>query len=98
MPTVPLELHPAAIEETAAAHRWYLERSQQAADAFVAEVDRAVEMIAGASERWPEYIHGTQRFLLRRFPYSVVYRRRLEGVEVIAVAHARRRPGYWRSR
>jgi plasmid stabilization system protein ParE len=98
MPAVPLELHPAAIEDAAAARRWYLERSQQAADAFVAEVDRAVEMIAGASERWPEYIHGTRRFLLRRFPYSLVYRRRLDGVEVIAVAHARRRPGYWRSR
>ena len=40
MPTVPLELHPAAIEEAAAARRWSLERSQQAADAFVAEIDR----------------------------------------------------------
>ena len=68
MPTVPLEFHPAAIEEAVAARRWHLVRSQQAAAAFVAEVDLAVEMIAGASERWPEHIYGTRRFLLRRFP------------------------------
>jgi toxin ParE1/3/4 len=35
---------------------------------------------------------------VRRFPYKVVYRVREDHIYVIAIAHARRRPGYWRGR
>jgi hypothetical protein len=36
--------------------------------------------------------------MLERFPFSVVYRVGEHGALVVAVAHARRRPGYWRTR
>ena len=32
------------------------------------------------------------------FPYAVVYRVTLNAVEVYAIAHAKRRPTYWRGR
>jgi len=44
-------------------------------------------------------IRGTARRVpLRRFPYFVVYREHADHIEVIALAHTSRRPGYWRSR
>jgi len=61
-------------------------------------LDRAIERIADAPSRWPAFRHGTRRFLLRRFPFSVVYREAGETVQVIAVAHGRRKPGYWKGR
>ncbi|MBM4047837.1 MAG: type II toxin-antitoxin system RelE/ParE family toxin [Planctomycetes bacterium] len=94
----PVESHPEAVEEARAAREWYAERSPQAAEAFVAELDRAIEKIAEAPGRWPTHLHGTRRVLLRRFPFLVVYRERKDVVQVIAVAHGRRRPGYWRGR
>jgi hypothetical protein len=36
--------------------------------------------------------------LLRRFPYLVVFPESVTQVEVVAVAHGYRRPGYWRDR
>ena len=36
--------------------------------------------------------------VLRRFPLVIVFRKTAAGVEIIAVAHGRRRPGYWRER
>jgi hypothetical protein len=36
--------------------------------------------------------------VLRRFPYLIVFREGMEGIEIVAVAHGRRRPGYWRDR
>ena len=36
--------------------------------------------------------------MLDRYPYSLIYRIVAEGVQVIAVAHSRRRPGYWSGR
>jgi toxin ParE1/3/4 len=44
------------------------------------------------------HLHGTRKFLLRRFPYAVVYRITESAIQVIAVAHGRRRPSYWKSR
>ena len=35
---------------------------------------------------------------VRKFPYKVVYRNQQDGIEIIAVAHGKRRPGYWKGR
>jgi toxin ParE1/3/4 len=39
-----------------------------------------------------------RRLPIRRFPYFVVYRDRGEFIEIVAIAHQSRKPGYWRSR
>jgi len=93
-----VEFHPEAVAEAREAERWYRERSDFAADAFLSALDRAVERIAEAPELSARYVAGTRRFLLRHFPYSVVYREKAGRIEIIAIAHGRRRPGYWRSR
>ena len=93
-----VELHPEAIAEARVAYEWYAERNPSAANAFIAELDYAINQIPERPERWPLHLHGTRRFLLRRFPYSVIYRVTQAAIHVIAVAHGRRRPGYWRTR
>jgi len=93
-----LEFFDEALEEAENAARWYAVRSESAALSFVAELDAAFEHIATRAETWPIYDHDTRRFLLRRFPYHGVYREESTRVVVIAVAHAHRRPGYWRAR
>ena len=95
---LPVGFHPAALEESIAAESWYRERSESAGAAFVAELDRAVEQIASAPERWARHTHGTRRYLLRRFPFAVIYRVGSAEAEIIAVAHGRRRPNYWQGR
>ena len=68
------------------------------ADGVVVELDRAVELISENPMRWPIHLHGTRHFLLRRFPFGVVYRELGETLQIVAVAHGRRRPGYWKGR
>ena len=93
-----IELHPDAVEEARAAREWYEVRSQDAADAFVEELDRAIEQIAESPTRWPLYLQGTRRFLLRKFPFFFVYRQIEGAIQIVALAHGHRRPGYWKSR
>jgi plasmid stabilization system protein ParE len=88
-------LHPEAIAEARAARQWYESRSAAAAAAFMAELDVALERIEEAPGAWPRYLAATRRYLLRRFPFFVVYRESGAGVHIVAVAHASRRPGYW---
>jgi plasmid stabilization system protein ParE len=98
VPAGPTWLHPEAIRETRAAREWYSAWSTEAADAFMAEVDSAIEGIEEGPRQWPTYLGMTRRYLLRRFPFFVVFREANERIEVLAVAHARRRPGYWLGR
>jgi len=93
-----VRLHPLAADEAEAASAWYLARNPTVADAFLLELDAAVANIAEGRRRWPR-IHGRfRRYLLHKFPFSVVYLERPDFIEVIAVAHHRRKPGYWSKR
>jgi len=93
-----VRLHPLAAEEAEGARAWYLARNPTVADAFVLELDGAIASIAEGPGRWPR-MHGRfRRYLLHKFPFSVVYLERPDFIEVIAVAHHRRKPGYWSKR
>jgi plasmid stabilization system protein ParE len=81
--------------ELESAFDWYLERSPEAAEAFLHEVDRAVAVIAAAPRVWPRFDAATRRYVLQRFPYSIVYREIATGIIVVAIAHHKRRPRYW---
>ena len=96
MPGVSVVFHPAAVEEAQAVRQWYAARSQSAADSFLAELDRGIEAVSLAPERWPLFVHGTRRYLFHRFPFQLVYRVVNDVVHVVALAHGRRRPGYWK--
>jgi plasmid stabilization system protein ParE len=88
-------VHPEAIAEARAAREWYQARNAEAAEAFMAELDMAIQRIEEAPRQWPPYLTGTRRYLLRRFPFFVVFRETDDRLQILAVAHARRRPGYW---
>ena len=96
----PVEFHPEAVAEARAARLWYSERSTVAAEAFLAELDEAIRQASESPTRWSRYEAGTRRLLFRRFPFMLVYRSfgQADAVQVVAVAHARRKPGYWKSR
>ena len=98
MPAKPVELHEEAASDYDAAFDWYLEHSPDAARKFDAEFDRALVAIAQAPQRWASGSHNTRRFLLRKFPFLVIYRERLHDIQVVAVAHTSRKPGYWKER
>jgi plasmid stabilization system protein ParE len=93
------ELHQEAAAEYDAAFDWYLSRSPDAARKFDAEVERALAQIVQAPGRWAAGPHNTRKFLLRRFPFVLIYREISAGsIQVVAVAHTSRKPGYWKQR
>jgi len=77
---------------------WYAERSVDAANDFDAEFDRALALIASDPERFPLCDIRHRYFLLRRFPFRILYRMIHDDVVVIAVAHSARSPEYWADR
>jgi plasmid stabilization system protein ParE len=93
-----IQFHPEAQDEYQVALIWYQARSPQAAARFEAEVERVLGSVAANPGMFPVYDDEHRFAMLRRFPYSVVYRMQPGQVYVVAVAHSRRSPGYWRGR
>jgi plasmid stabilization system protein ParE len=98
MSNLSLKIHPEAIAEAAAARQWYQMRSHEAAGAFLAELDLGVKSIRDNPEIYPLYLHETRRYLLHRFPYLLIYRTTSTTIQIVAIAHSRRQPGYWKTR
>ena len=66
---------------------------------FDAEVERAFTQIVQAPQRWAAGSYSTRRFLLRQFPFTLIYREQPSGViQIVAVGHTSRKPGYWKYR
>ena len=94
-----VRFHRLAIREYEETRAWYERRREGLGDAFRDEVDRAVARIARAPTRWPVAFVRFRRVRLRRFPYLLYYHVMDDSLAlVLAVSHARRRPGYWRRR
>jgi toxin ParE1/3/4 len=66
--------------------------------AFIAESERSLGVLCSYPRLGPVWRGTTRRFPLRRFPYTIIDQTKPEEVRVIALAHQRRRPGYWRGR
>lgn len=96
-------LLPEAEEEIRLAAQWYEDRETGLGGQFLEAVVDALVEIERHPRRFskPPKLRSTReihRLLLPRFPYSIIYEIRPKEVLVAAVAHASRRPNYWRSR
>lgn len=98
-----LRLHPEAAIEITATAEWYDGESVGLGVVFLEELDRAFYNISEMPFTWPlwpdiEEQLGVRRFLLDRFPFGVAYQVQADEIQIVAVAHLKRRHGYWSSR
>lgn len=85
------------------AGRWYEGRRTGLGLEFFDAVDEAIGRIVDLPKigtRVPRLSADlpVRRHAVRRFPYHVVYLDTPEQIRILAVAHDRRKPGYWKSR
>lgn len=92
-------VHPSAADELRETAQFYSDRADQALGlAFIAEFERALSLLSSNPELGAIWRGTARRFPLRRFPYNLVYQIKPEELRVIALAHQRRRPSYWKNR
>jgi plasmid stabilization system protein ParE len=89
-----------ASEEFAEAVRWYEERRRGLGAEFFDAVAATMALIADDPEIGTEVDADelTRRVLVSRFPYQIVYHLTPTEIVIVAVAHLKRRPGYWKYR
>jgi toxin ParE1/3/4 len=96
---VRLVLAPLALTELGDAAAFYATKgTAELGLSFVGEFERVSALILANPESGVIFRGAWRRYFLRRFPFSVIYQITSEEVRVIAIAHQRRRPGYWARR
>ena len=94
----PIQVHPEAKAEIKLAFEWYWTRSESAALSFNTELRDTFSVVRKSPRICAPYLRSTRRAILDSHPYFVVFRELPRKIQIIAVAHARRRPGYWAKR
>ncbi len=90
-----LRFHPDIALEVKASFFWYQEQANGLGDDFLDELESAYQAIKELPRTWPLFQSGLRRFVLSRFPFSVIYREHNDSIYIVAVMHNSRKPGYW---
>ena len=92
-------LHPGAENDLRDAAAFYRKHADtRLSQALFTEFEHAVSLLLqhpGVGALWR---NGKRRYIMRRFPYSIIYIGVSEEIRILAIAHHSRRPEYWRGR
>ena len=92
-------LHPEAASDLRDAAGYYRDQAGNAlSQSLLDEFERSVTMLLQHPALGAVWRHGKRRFVMRRFPFSLIYLVVGEEIRILALAHHSRRPGFWRQR
>ncbi|MES2299694.1 MAG: type II toxin-antitoxin system RelE/ParE family toxin [Pseudomonadota bacterium] len=87
----------AQLELLDAAH-YYDDRQPGLGEQFLDEFGHAIDTLIHFPELGTPIDNTKRAYHLKRFPFRLIYAVRHDTLLVIAVAHTRHNPGYWKSR
>lgn len=91
-----LRFHPAAEAEHLETVAFYESRQAGLGRVYLAEFEEALSRLTAAPHRYRIERKPDIRLLsLVRFPLKIIFREIDTSVQILALAHKRRRPGYW---
>ncbi len=90
-----LIFHPDVEHEIHASYEWYESQAVGLGDDFISELETTYQAIIELPSTWPKFYNHFRRFLLSKFPFSIIYRIDEGVVYIVAVMHNSRKPGYW---
>lgn len=92
-------LHPGAENDLREAARFYKERvGTELVLSLFTEFESAVNLLIDNPLVGAEWRAGKRRYILKRFPFSLIYTFEEDEIRIWAVAHHKRKPGYWKNR
>ncbi len=92
-------IHSEAINELDAAISYYEAQKVDLGLDFLAEVEQALDKIQKNPNLGAVYkVRGLRRYVIQRFPFLVFYAEFESSIWVVAIAHGKRKPDYWKKR
>ena len=93
-----IEFHPDAVSEIREAAHYYQTQQVDLGRRFLSTVEESLTRISNFPESFPVVANNVRQCKVAHFPYAIVYRVQVNYIQVIALAHSRRKPHYWSRR
>ena len=93
-----VKFHPQAEAEFIAAAKYYESQQKNLGVRFISSVEAGVARITSNPHLFPVIGQDVRQCLTRTFPFGIVFRDTKEQIEIIAIMHLKREPGYWKKR
>ncbi|WP_198262613.1 type II toxin-antitoxin system RelE/ParE family toxin [sulfur-oxidizing endosymbiont of Gigantopelta aegis] len=93
-----IKFHPEVATDIKESFDWYQKQADGLGDDFLNELESAYQAVSEMPNTWPKFQNNFRRFLLSKFPFSIIYRTANEFVYVVAIMHNSRKPKYWLKR
>jgi len=90
--------HPEAFEELIEASRYYESCSSGLGSRFLDTIENSLEVIKSNPQLFCTDELGRRKYVVKKFPYLIIFRIKEDCIYILAVAHGRRKPEYWKSR
>ncbi|MCA2811480.1 MAG: type II toxin-antitoxin system RelE/ParE family toxin [Microcystis sp. M090S1] len=95
----PVIIHSEARRELDNAIQYYEKQKIGLGLDLLSEIEQALEKIKINPNLGTDHtIEGMHRYLIRRFPYIIFYVEFEASIWVVAIAHGKRKPDYWKKR
>lgn len=94
----PYRIHAEARAEIKAAATYYRDQRPGLEQRFLDTLDDAIRRIRTHPSLYRSIDGDLRKCRLPRFPFGIIFREREERIEILAVMHLRREPGYWKER
>jgi plasmid stabilization system protein ParE len=94
----PITFHPDVEVDIQGSYVWYEDELQGLGLQFISELEQGFDAISYAPSTWVNFEHGFRRYILARFPFSIIYKENEDEVSIVAVMHNSRNPEYWKER
>jgi hypothetical protein len=92
---VTLRLHVEAAREVDEAFQYYQTQRPGLGGRFIAALEHGYDQIEAFPNAWPRARGKTRWYILKRFPFGIVYLEQPAEIVIIAVSHLSRRRDYW---
>jgi plasmid stabilization system protein ParE len=90
--------HPDVAEDIKGAYLWYEKQLQGLGDRFLLELEDGYSAIINFPNSWANSQYGFKRYILNKFPFSIIYKIINNQIMIISVMHNSRKPNYWQDR
>ena len=87
--------HPKLQQDVSNSYQWYEDRAKGLGEDLLSEIKDGYSFINEFPESCPIVQKNYHRFILSKFPFSIVYRINKNNIYVVAIMHNSRRPNSW---
>lgn len=90
-----LEFHPEVTNDIKGSYLWYEDKLQGLGNRFLKELEDGYTAIQNFPDTWANFQYGFKRYILNKFPFSILYKVAEEKIVILAIMHNSRKPNYW---